>query len=121
MGEHAQVNVSLWESGDQRVTVIDVLESKLSGPTLMQDFALELSNALEASPSKNILINLNRVEFISSAALNRLINYQKRVIDAHGRLKLCCLAPSLESVFVATRLIQVFDIRPTEREALASF
>ena len=88
---------------------------------MVQELANELLRVLEQSEKKDVLLNLGRVEFIASAALNRLINFQKRVHAAGGKLKLCSLRPAVESVFAATRLNQVFDIQRTEAEALASY
>jgi anti-anti-sigma factor len=103
------------------VTVIEFLDEKLSGPTLMQELVQELNTLLDRVEGNPVLLNLGRVEFISSAALNRLINFQKRIRDGGGELKLCDLRPAIENVFVATRLNQVFDLQRTEDEALASY
>jgi anti-sigma B factor antagonist len=121
MGEFGRIEVFDHPSNGRTVTVVRVRDSKLSGPTLMQELAHELTALIEQDQRTTIVLNLSRVDFISSAALNRLINFQKRVVDAGGKLKMCCLTPQVESVFVATRLIQVFDIRPTEADALSSF
>jgi anti-sigma B factor antagonist len=121
MGEFRRIETSKWESGERHVAVVEILDEKLSGPTLMQELAQELSTFLDEIEHKHIMLNLARVEFISSAALNRLINFQKHVHQAGGRLVLCRLRPSIETVFVTTRLNQVFEIQKSETEAFASF
>ena len=67
------------------------------------------------------IIDLGRVPYINSAGLGVLIgafnDYQKR----GGQVKLCNLSNKAENVFVLTKLTQVFDIFPNEKEALASF
>ena len=106
---------------DARAAVIEFFDPKLSGPILMQELAQELNSLLEQADSKHLVLDLSRVEFISSAALNRLIHFQKRVRDAGGSMKLCNLRREIESVFVATRLNQVFDIQKDVSAALASY
>ena len=121
MGDFRRIEVSHWESGKKRISVVEVLDEKLAGPTMVQELATELLRMLEQSEKKDVLLNLGRVEFIASAALNRLINFQKRVHSDGGKLKLCSLRPSIETIFATTRLNQVFDIQRTEAEALASY
>ena len=121
MGEFRRIEVSQRTSGQTGVAVVNFLDQKLAGPTLMQELAEDLATLLEKVEHKNVLLDLSHVDFISSAALNRLINFQKRVRDAGGQLKLCRLSPSIESVFAATRLNQVFDLCKTEEDALLHY
>jgi anti-anti-sigma factor len=116
-----RIAVSQRALGETGVIVVELLDPKLSGPTLTQELAEDLLSLLEKGKPTNVLLNLVQVEFISSAALNRLINFQKRVQDSGGKLKLCGLRPSIESVFAATRLNQVFDLCKNEDDALAHF
>ena len=120
MSEFRHIAASPWECGDKQVLVIEVLEGRLWGPTVMQELVQELTSQLDQIQHKHILLNLSRVEFISSAALNRLINFQKRVRDAGGEVKLCSLQPPVDEIFHATRFNQVVEIQPTEAAALAS-
>jgi len=45
----------------------------------------------------------------------------KKVKDAAGQLKLCCLRPEIGEVFKITRLDRVFDIRKDEASGLSAF
>jgi anti-sigma B factor antagonist len=116
-----QIAISHWEFDGKHVAVVEILVSKLWGLTVVHDLMYELSTWFEQAEHKDILLNLSRVEFISSAALNRLVNFQKRVLDAGGHCKLCCLRPGIEEIFVTTRFNQLFDIRRSEAEALAAY
>jgi anti-sigma B factor antagonist len=116
-----RIAVSAWEFDGKHVAVVEILDDKLWGLTVMHDLMHELSSWFEHSQHKDVLLNLGRVEFISSAALNRLVNFQKRVQDAGGHCKLCCLRPGIEEIFVTTRFNQLFDIRRSEAEALAAY
>jgi anti-sigma B factor antagonist len=121
MGEYRRIEASQHPSRTTAVTVVEFHDPKLSGPTLMQELAEDLSSLLEKIEPKNVLLDLTQVDFISSAALNRLINFQKRVRDSGGQLKLCGLRPGIESVFAATRLNQIFELCKSKEDAISHF
>ena len=70
---------------------------------------------------KSILLNFADVDFLSSAALNKLIVLDKKVKTSGGKLQLCNLKPEIFEIFAITRLTQLFAIKRTEQEALAAF
>ncbi len=121
MATFHRIATSHWESGGKRATVVEILDAKLWGLAITQELVHELALLLEQAEPKDVLLDLSRVEFISSAALNRLINFQKSVKQAHGCLKLCGLRPEIEEIFLATRFNQLFDIYPTPADALNTF
>ena len=72
-------------------------------------------------PRLDILIDLSGVEILSSPAIGLLGMEHRRTWNAKGRMKLCCVGPTVMQVFTITRLDGYFDIFPTRDEALASF
>jgi anti-anti-sigma factor len=121
MGEFRRIDASPQSSGNPSVTIVEFRDQKLTGATQLQELAEDLASLLEQIDSKNVLLDLAHVEFISSAALNRLINFQKRVRESGGQFKLCCLPAPVESVFAATRLNQLFEIFKSKEEALSRY
>jgi anti-sigma B factor antagonist len=121
MSAYVRIKVSPWEEGEKQVAIVELLDRKLWGPTLMQELVQELMSLLDEGEHKDILLDLSRVDFISSAALNRMINFQKRVEGAGGKLKLCGLRPSIEEIFITTRFNQLLDIHKTQDAALAAY
>jgi anti-sigma B factor antagonist len=121
MSDFQHIEILQQDSDENQVTIVEVLSRQLWGPTIMQELVQELSSLLEQAEYKDILLNLRQVEYISSAALNRLINFHKRVQSAGGKLKLCCLRPSIEEIFITTRFNQLVDIHQDEEEALAAY
>jgi len=104
---------------DGGVSIVRFVDKKIVDSGTIEQLGEELS-ALVTVEKKNMLL-LNSVEFMSSAALNKLISLNKKVKDAAGRLKLACLRPEIEEVFRITRLDRVFDLRKTQEDALAAF
>ena len=68
-----------------------------------------------------ILLNFMNVEFLSSAALGKLITLDKKLKAAKGQLKLSSIRPEIYEVFAITRLNKLFDIHDDEADALATF
>jgi len=67
------------------------------------------------------VINLSKVRYINSTGLGVLIAGYNDYKQRKGQIKLCHVAESIENVFVITKLTSVFDIYPTEKDAIASF
>lgn len=106
-----------WTLGD----VVRFVDRKIVDSTSIEQLGEEL-NALVTEEKRNmILLNFDGVEFLSSAALNKLISLNTKVKAVAGRLKLCCLRAEIKEVFTITRLDRVFDIRKTESDALSAF
>ena len=103
------------------VTVVTFNDSKIIDEAEIQEFGQELYDLVEREGKKKIVLNFGHVEFLSSAALGKLINLKKKVGAVKGKLKLCCIHPDLLEVFRITRLDQVFEIFEEEQEALDKF
>ena len=69
----------------------------------------------------NLMIDLGAVRFIDSSGLGALVSGFKNASAREGSLKLCCLQPQVRSMFELTRLHRVFEIFPSQEEALNSF
>ena len=67
----------------------------------------------------NIVLNMERVDFINSSGLGAMVSILKDVRIANGRLVLSDLAPYVQEIFEITQLANVFDICATEKQAVA--
>ena len=76
----------------------------------IQEVGEQLYSLVETEGHKQILLNFGNVQYLSSAALGKLIQMKKKVGVAKGKLMLCCIHPDLLEVFRITRLDQVFEI-----------
>lgn len=65
---------------------------------------------LSVQPGVQLVLDLGNVQFMSSAALAKLINLKRKAIGARGRLRLENLHPDVLEVFRIIRLDQVFEI-----------
>ncbi len=107
------------DSGD--VSIVNFTRAKILDDQVIQTIGEQLFGLVEAQGKKNLLINFSKVEYLSSAALGKLISLNKKLAAAQGKLALCNISPSIVEVFDITGLRKVFKIFPDEQEALQSF
>ncbi|MGI5939480.1 MAG: STAS domain-containing protein [Thermoleophilia bacterium] len=89
---------------------------------------IDASNATEFKQAMNdwidaghrkFVINLEVVDFIDSSGLGAIIS-SLRKIGSGGDLVICGVKETVMSLFRLTRMNRVFDILPSEQEALGS-
>jgi anti-sigma B factor antagonist len=117
MATHRRIDVS--KTGD--VSVVTFTDQKILDETAIQELGTELFGLVEIDNRKAILLDFTGVEFLSSAALGKLITFDRKLKTAKGRVKMCGLVPGILEVFQVTKLNKVFDIRADRGEALAAF
>ncbi len=103
------------------VSVVRFIDKKIVDSASIEQLGEELNALVLVDKKTIILLNFEGVEFMSSAALNKLISVNSKLKTAQGRLKLCNLRAEIKEVFTITRLDRVFDIRKTEPEAIEAF
>ena len=117
MATHQRIVVS--KVGD--VTVVKFVDKKILDEANIQALGQELFALVELDNRRSIVLNFTDVEFLSSAALGKLITLDRKVKAAKGRLKLSDIRPEILEVFQITKLNKVFDIRKDEAEAISAF
>jgi len=112
--------ISQTQSDDVIVVVFN--DHKVMDPARIQLLGEELLSLVvpEGDPER-IVINLENVRFLSSAAINKLIVLEKRLKSKNGRLKVCNLTPEVRDVFNITHLNGVFQIYDDQNEAIGAF
>ena len=121
MALNKRIEVTSFSGSAGEVAMVQFLDRKIMDAALIQELGDELFGLVEKDKRKNILLNFASVDFLSSAALNKLIVLDKKVKTSQGKLQLCNLKPEIFEIFAITRLTQLFAIKRTEQEALAAF
>ena len=103
-----------------QVTVVTFNDSKIIDEVEIQEFGQELYDLVEREGRKKIVLNFGNVEFLSSAALGKLIGFDKRVKTNGAELMLSNIRPEIYEVFAITKLTKLFDIKDDEADALAA-
>ena len=89
----------------------------VDGRTKLRDLIHVLAN----SGSRKFVLRLERVDFIDSSGIGELLRAHFVVRQSAGDLKLACLHPKVIDVLRISHMNTVFEIHPTEEEALRAF
>lgn len=84
----------------------------------------ELERAIKAlaeEGNKHLIINLSETQHLNSTALGVLISAHSNYARRGGQMKLAAVDKRIENIFVITKLSLVFDVYPSEEQAIASF
>lgn len=84
----------------------------------------ELKSAIQdelSQGAKKLLLDLQEVGYIDSAALGVLVGGLKRAREAKAELKLANIKGPVEKIFKLTKLNEFFEVYASEHEALESF
>ena len=117
MADHQHLDISDVDG----VTVVRFVDTRILDATSIEELGDELFALIEEENRNQLLINFAEVEFLSSAALNKLIILDKKVKSNDGKLVLSDLRPEINEVFAITRLDQLFTIADSEQNALVAF
>ncbi len=103
------------------VTIVSFMDKKILDEANIQEIGDELTRLVTKDHRIKLLLNFENVEYLSSAALGKLISLHKRVREHNGQLKLCGIRPEIYEVFKITKLNLLFEIYDDEELALKTF
>ena len=101
------------------ITIVSFMDKKILDEANIQDIGDELFALVDERYKIKLVLNFENVEFLSSAALGKLITLNKKVKNENGALRLCGIRPQILEVFRITKLNKLFQIYDTEEQALA--
>ena len=96
------------------------ISGKLMGGNETKEVHEKVKNFL-ADGLKKIVIDLSKVKWLNSSGLGMLISCLTSVTNAEGQLKIAGATEKVNSLFMITRLITVFDSYETLDRAVATF
>ena len=102
---------------DAPVVIGDVEPASLNDPTHMRSFGDEVISAVSRHKGLALLLNFEKVSYLSSAALTEIIRIREAVRANGGALRLCGLSPEIYKVFEITKLDGDFGVRANEATA----
>ena len=103
------------------VTIVRFRDRKIVEDINIQEWGTEMLRLVDTEKREKLLLNFSSVDFLSSAALGKLITLDKKVKAHGGVLKLSNIRPEIYEVFTITKLNRLFDIKTDEADALAAF
>ena len=103
------------------ITIVTFVDKRILDESNIQDIGEQLFELVEKRYKVRMLLNFENVEYLSSAALGKLITLNKKVKAEKGKLKLCNIRPQIYDVFKITKLNKLFEIYDSEDRALARY
>jgi len=93
------------------VTVVKFLDRRILDQDNVAAIGKQLFGLVEDLGRRKLLLNLANVEYLSSAALGKLIRLNKKLRAAGGRLVVCNIRAEVYDVLETTKMHHVFDMQ----------
>ncbi len=87
---------------------------------LASDTENKLNDLIQKHADKNVVLNLEDVEYMSSSGLRVFVSLMRNLKETNRQLKLSNLSVAVRKVFEVVELMDMFDIFESEEEAIAS-
>jgi anti-sigma B factor antagonist len=101
------------------LTVIEMNTPALMDPRIIDAISQALNRLVEEENCRQIVLDLERVQFVSSQALGLIITLHRKLNGLrHSSLVLCGLSPRFVELLSITRLDRLLTIRQSQREAV---
>ncbi len=111
--------LDLEEVGD--VTVAKFIDKKILDESNIQVIGNQMFSLVEDDGRRKVLLDFSNVEYLSSAALGKLIVMDKKLKAAQGQLSMCAVRAEILEVFKITKLDKLFTIYDSREQALEGF
>jgi len=98
------------------VAVVPVEELDASN---VAEFKRDMAPILEAR--KELVLDLRRLRFVDSSGMGAILSCLRQLSAKGGDLKLCGMSRQVRTVFELVRMHRIFDIHPTQEEAVRAF
>jgi anti-anti-sigma factor len=107
--------------------VLTITESQLQGDPISDRLRADLLGALERSGARHVVLDFQRIVFVSSVAFRPLLSLHRKLKEQGGRLVLCGMNERVAEVFHVTRLVSTtstsaapFELQADVPAAIAS-
>ena len=95
MAQYRRIGVT----NNNDVAIVSFNDKKILDEASIQELGAELFGLVEQHNMGDILLNFTNVEFLSSAALGKLITLDRKVKASKGRMKMCNIRPETLKFF----------------------
>jgi anti-sigma B factor antagonist len=105
------------------IVVCTVRGSSMMDAAAVEEFGNKLTEFVAKNPGVYLLLNFDRVEYLSSAAISQLIRINDAIVSSKGLLRLCGLSKRIYEVFRMTNMHEYFKVNADEstEDAIARF
>ena len=119
MTQPRRQRITFEDIGD--VTVVKFLDKKILDEQNIQAIGDDLFKLVDELGRRKVLLDFASVEFLSSAALGKLIKLHQRLQAVGGKLVLGSISKAIMEIFELTKLDKMLKIVKDEQTGLNSF
>ena len=102
-----------------KIGIVEI-KGSLIGDKDTDDFRATVTDLVEQG-NKSLVIDLHKVNYMNSSGIGAIIAVHSSYSKNGGLVKLAGLSNNVQSLFVATKLITIFDVFDTIDQAVESF
>jgi anti-sigma B factor antagonist len=102
------------------VTVVRFTANRLEDEEHIRALFQEVAGLIDGGRHK-IVLNFEKVDFLASTAIGKLVMLHRKVNAARGRLAVCNVSPTTDEALEVMHLKEIVPIYGSEQEALQSF
>lgn len=104
----------------------NVVVAKIKGGSFHEEKSIlatleRLGEIIDSRENVRMVLDLDTVEYLSSAGLGRLVALLKKSMSGGGCMHLAAVQKDIVELFDVMRLTQIFKIFPTVEEGVAAF
>ncbi len=103
------------------ITVATIQAAQVTGTFGVTDLGDEIIAHLENHPDTHLLVNFQKVDFLSSSVLTEFLRINDTVRKTAGSMRICGLNPEMKKVFALTRLDEILRIEDDPKTALRQY
>jgi len=103
------------------VTVVNFVDASILDAQQVQQLGQELFDLVDKQARRKIVLDFEKVRFLSSSALGVLITLRKKTDAIKAKIVFCNLRDELRKVFKITNLEKMFEFYKREEKALSVF
>lgn len=103
------------------ILIAYLADARILDAARIDQIGSELLGLIQVCPGRKLVLNFNKVDFMSSAMLGKIIRLSNECRSAQIDLRLCEIAPKIMKVFELTKLNVALNIDRSEEKALAAF
>ena len=103
----------------ENVTVATIEDSSMIDPVQIEEVKTVLFDLIDKQDRRKLILDMTKVQYLSSAALGVLIPLQEKYKKAKGSMVLVGVSESIMKLFTITCLDKLLQFAPTEAKALS--
>ena len=119
MSQPKRQRIIVEDVGD--IAVVQFVDKKILDEQNIQLIGDDLFRLVDELGRRKVLLDFANVEFMSSAALGKLIRLHQRLAAVGGKLVLCSISKTILEIFEITKLDKRLTIVKDQKAGLAAF